>query len=431
MDIVRTIEAVWRRESARLVVALTRVVNDVGLAEDLAQEAFAAALRQWPEEGIPDNPAAWLMTVGRRRAIDVIRREQAQADRYAQIATDAVAGGAIAPPAADGADHETDDMLALVFIACHPVLSRESRAALTLRMVAGLSTEEIARAFLVPAPTIGQRISRAKRTLAEARVPFELPRDEELPNRLAAVLEVVYLLFNEGYSATSGPRWIRRDLAEEAMRLGRQLTAWLPKEPEVHGLVALMELQASRFAARVGPGGEAILLADQDRSRWDRTLITHGLSELNRAMRLQRPLGPYTLQAAIAGCHARAASFAETDWEAIAALYEALAQVAPSPVVELNRAVALLHADGAPTALDVLDAIAEDPRMRRYHLYGAVRADVLQRLGRHAEAAQELERAADLAPTEHERTLLLQRAAAAEEREKSAARGNGSRAPSV
>jgi predicted RNA polymerase sigma factor len=344
------------------------------------------------------------MTVGRRRAVDAIRREQARADRYVQIATD---------PLTDDGEHQGDDSLALVFIACHPVLSRESRAALTLRMVAGLSTEEIARAFLVPSTTIGQRISRAKRTLAEARAPFELPSDAELPARLAAVLEVVYLIFNEGYSATSGETWVRRDLADEAMRLGRQLTAWLPKEPEVHGLVALMELQASRFATRVGPDGAAVLLADQDRSRWDRTLIAHGLSELNRATRLRQPLGPYTLQAAIAGCHARARSFAETDWEAIAALYEALAQLAPSPVVELNRAVALLHADGAPIALQVLDAIADDPRMRRYHLYGAVRAEVLQRLGRHPEAAEELERAADLAPTQHERTLLMQRAAAA------------------
>lgn len=430
MDIVRTIEAVWRRESARLVVALTRLVNDVGLAEDLAQEAFAAALRQWPDEGIPANPAAWLMTVARRRAIDAIRREQTQADRYAQLATEAAVSG-VGGPLTPGDENETDDMLALVFIACHPVLSHESRAALTLRMVAGLSTEEIARAFLVPTSTIAQRITRAKRTLAEARVPFELPRDAELPARLAAVLEVVYLLFNEGYAATSGPTWVRRDLAEEAMRLGRRLTGWLPKEPEVHGLVALMELQASRFAARVGPDGEAILLADQDRTRWDRTLIAHGLSALNRAIRLQRPLGPYTLQAAIAACHARAVSFAETDWEAIAALYEALAQVAPSPVVELNRAVALLHADGAAAALAVLDAIADDPRLRRYHLYGAVRADVLQRLGRHAEAAQVLAQAADLAPTDRERTLLRQRAAAATERAETSGRAGTGRSPTA
>jgi RNA polymerase sigma factor (sigma-70 family) len=417
MDIRRTVEAVWRREAAHLVAALTRLVNDVGLAEDLAQEAFAAALRQWPEEGIPDNPVAWLMTVGRRRAVDLIRREQARADRYTQLASGAGPDAdPLAPVGGPGDEQPGDDTLALVFIACHPVLSRESRAALTLRMVAGLSTEEIARAFLVPPATIGQRISRAKRTLAEAHVPFELPPDGELPARVAAVLEVVYLLFNEGYAATSRETWIRRDLAEEAMRLGRRLTAWLPKEPEVHGLVALMELQASRFAARIGPAGEAVLLADQDRSRWDRTLITHGLAALNRATRLGRPLGPYTLQAAIAAVHARARSFAETDWEAIAALYEALAQVAPSPVVELNRAVALLHADGPEAALAVLDAIADDPRMQRYHLYGAVRADVLTRLGRYGEAARVLEQAADLAPTQRERVLLLERAAAAAQR---------------
>ncbi len=403
MEVQRTVEAVWRMESANLVVALTRLVNDVGLAEDLAQEAFAAALRQWPVEGVPEKPGAWLMAVGKRRAIDLIRREHALADRYAQMAAD--------PLEADG-EGQRDDLLALVFVACHPVLSRESRAALTLRMVGGLTTEEIARAFLTPSATIGQRVSRAKRTLAEAHVPFAVPHDEELPARLDAVLEVIYLIFNEGYSATSGDRWVRQDLAEEAMRLGRRLAALLPKQPEVHGLVALMELQASRFAARVGRDGEAVLLADQDRTRWDRTLIAHGLAELARAVALRAPLGPYTLQAAIAGCHARARSFAETDWEAVAALYEALAQLAPSPVVELNRAVALLHADGPEAALTVLDAIRDDPRMARYHLYGAVRAEVLVRLGRHAEAAGELERAADLAPTQHERTLLMERAAA-------------------
>jgi predicted RNA polymerase sigma factor len=279
-------------------------------------------------------------------------------------------------------------------------------------MVGGLTTEEIARAFLVPSPTIGQRISRAKRTLAEAHVPFALPRDEELPARVDAVLEVIYLIFSEGHSATSGDRWLRQDLAEEAMRLGRRLAGLLPKQPEVHGLVALMEFQASRFAARVGPDGQAVLLADQDRTRWDRTLISHGLAELSRAVALRAPLGAYTLQAAIAGCHARARTFGETDWEAVAALYEALAQVAPSPVVELNRAVALMHADGAPAALALLDAIRDDPRMARYHLYGAVRAEVLTRLGRSAEAARELERAAGLAPTQHERTLLMERAAA-------------------
>ena len=400
MDVRRTVEAVWRMESARLVIALTRLVRDMGLAEDLAQEAFAAALAQWPDEGVPDKPGAWLMTIARRKAIDLIRRERARDEKYVELATDPT----LAVP-------ESDDLLALVFIACHPVLSRESRAALTLRMVGGLSTDEVARAFLVPSATIGQRISRAKRTLAEAYVPFAVPETAELPARLDAVLQVIYLIFNEGYSATSGDAWVRRDLAEDAMRLGRMLAGLLPKEPEIHGLVALMELQASRFAARTGADGEPVLLEDQDRSRWDRTLITHGLGALARAVSLGKPLGPYTLQAAIAGCHARARAFEETDWEAVVALYDALAQVAPSPVVELNRAVAVLHADGAEAALAALDAIRDDPRMARYHLYGAVRGEVLRRLGRSGEAAEELERAADLAPTPHERRLLMHRAA--------------------
>jgi RNA polymerase sigma factor (sigma-70 family) len=404
-------------ESANLIITLTRMVRDVGLAEDVAQETFASALQQWPAEGVPANPAAWLTTVGKRKAIDLIRRERARQDRYAQIATDRMTGtdrmAGMAPlTGADAGGAVGDDMLTLVFVACHPVLSRESRAALTLRMVGGLSTDEIARAFLVPSATIGQRISRAKRTLAEAHVPFEVPRESELPARLSAVLEVVYLIFNEGYSATSGDRWVRQDLAEEAMRLGRVLAGLLPKEPEVHGLVALTELQASRFRARTGPSGEPVLLQDQDRSRWDRTLIAHGLAELARAVKLRGPLGPYTLQAAIAGCHARARTFSETDWEAVAALYDALAQLAPSPIVELNRAVALLHADGPQAALRTLDAIRDDPRMMRHHLFGAVRAEVLQRLGRYAEAAAELERSAELAPTQHERSLLMERAAA-------------------
>jgi len=382
------------------VIALTRLVRDVGLAEDLAQEAFAAALAQWPDESVPDKPGAWLMTIARRKAIDLIRRERARDEKYVELATDPT----LAVP-------ESDDMLALVFIACHPVLSRESRAALTLRMVGGLSTDEVARAFLVPSATIGQRISRAKRTLAEAHVPFGVPGTAELPARLDAVLEVIYLIFNEGYSATSGPDWVRRDLAEDAMRLGRMLAALLPKAPEVHGLVSLMELQASRFAARTGADGEPVLLEDQDRSRWDHTLIRHGLAEVGKAVNLGQPLGPYTLQAAIAGCHARARAFGETDWEAVVALYDALAQVAPSPVVELNRAVAVLHADGAEAALAALDAIRDDPRMARYHLYGAVRGEVLRQLGRSGEAAEELERAADLAPTPHERRLLMHRAA--------------------
>jgi RNA polymerase sigma factor (sigma-70 family) len=412
VDVRRTVEAVWRIESARLVAALARIVRDVGLAEEVAQEAFMSALEQWPEQGVPDNPGAWLMTAAKRKAIDLIRRERARDEKYAQVAADLLAQSHHSPDSG-GTGEVGDDMLALVFVACHPVLSRESRAALTLRMVGGLRTEEIARAFLVPAATIGQRISRAKRTLAEAHVPFEVPLANELPARLSAVLEVVYLIFNEGYSATSGDRWVRRDLAEDAMRLGRVLTGLMPREPEVHGLVALMELQASRFGARTGPHGEVILLEDQDRSRWDRTLIAHGLAALSRAVNLRRPLGPYTVQAAIAGCHARAPRFQDTDWEAVLALYDALAQLAPSPVVDLNRAVAVLYADGPQAALDALDAIRDDPRMARYHLFGAVRGDLLRRLGRYAEAADELERAAGLAQTRQERTLLMERAAAA------------------
>jgi predicted RNA polymerase sigma factor len=306
-----------------------------------------------------------------------------------------------------------DDLLALVFVACHPVLPQESKVALTLRLLGGLSTDEIARAYLVPSATVGQRISRAKRTLTEARVPFEIPQRNEFPARVAAVLEVVYLIFNEGYLASSGDRVIRRDLAAEAMRLGRVLAGLLPTEPEVHGLVALMELQASRFDARVGPDGSRILLEDQDRRRWDQILIAHGLTALDRAMALGAPLGPYTLQAAIAACHARAATWEATDWQAIVALYDALASIAPSPVVEINRAIAILMLDGPEAALPILDAVRDDPRLRRYYLLGAVRGDVLSRLGRHAEAATELEHAATLATTSHERILLKERAAAA------------------
>ncbi|GGK86547.1 RNA polymerase subunit sigma-24 [Sphaerisporangium melleum] len=407
MDVRRTIEAVWRMESGPLVAHLARVLQDVGLAEEIAQEAFAGAVEQWPREGVPRNPGAWLTTTAKRRAIDLIRRERMRDEKYARFAADLLAPGAESGGARDA------ELLSLIFVACHPVLSRESRAALALRLVGGLSTEEIARAFLVPTGTMAQRITRAKRTLAEAQVPFEVPGDEELPVRLSAVLEVVYLIFNEGYAGTSGEAWIRRDLAEEAMRLGRILAGLMPREPEVHGLAALMELQASRFRARTGPDGTAVLLQDQDRSRWDRTLITHGLASLAQARRAGRPLGPYTVQAAIAACHARARRFEDTDWEAIVALYDALAQLAPSPVVELNRAVAVLHADGPEAALKTLDAIGEDPRMARYHLLGAVRGDVLLRLGRHAEAAAELQRAADLAPTARERLLLNERAAAA------------------
>ncbi|KZM79539.1 RNA polymerase sigma factor [Cellulosimicrobium sp. I38E] len=438
-DVSRTVEAVWRIESPRLVAGLVRTLRDVGLAEEVAQEAFVAALEQWPEQGVPDNPGAWLTTVARRRAVDLVRRERTRDAKYARLAADLAAPGArsgagttaVARPGDGGAvlvgsvpapdaivdDPVGDDLLALVLVACHPVLPRESRVALTLRLVGGLTTDEIARAFLVPSATVGQRISRAKRTLAEANVPVDVPQADELAARVPAALEVVYLVFTEGYAATSGDTWVRRELAEDAMRLGRVLAGLLPGEPEVHGLVALMELQASRFAARTGPDGEPVLLEDQDRSRWDRLLVRHGLAALDRALalgtRAGKALGPYSLQAAIAACHARAATWADTDWDAIVALYDALASVAPSPVVELNRAVAVGYADGPEAALLVLDAVADDPRLARHHLYGAVRGDLLTRLGRHAEAADVLERAAGLAPTRHERQLLLERSAAA------------------
>jgi RNA polymerase sigma factor (sigma-70 family) len=409
VDAHRSVEVIWRIEAPRLIASLTRLVRDVGLAEQLAQDAFVLALEQWPERGVPENPGGWLMSTAKHKAIDLIRRERTRDEKYAQLAAGLEPTGAVATPEPDAVG---DDLLSLVFIACHPVLPPESRVALTLRLLGGLTTEEIARAFLVPSPTVGQRISRAKRTLAEARVPFEVPGPDELPERVTAVLEVVYLVFNEGYAATSGDAWIRRDLAAEAMRLGRVLTGLLPREPEVHGLVALMELQASRFAARTGPGGEPVLLADQDRRRWDRTLIHHGIGALDRAIALRRPLGPYTVQAAIAACHARAPTFAATDWEAIVALYDALGQLAPSPVVDLNRAVAVMHADGPDAALAALEPLRDDPRLARYHLLGAVRGEALERAGRHAEAARELEHAAALAPTRRERALLLDRAAA-------------------
>ncbi|PBC55034.1 RNA polymerase sigma factor [Rhodococcus sp. ACPA1] len=415
MDVQRTVEAVWRMESPRLIASLTRLVRDVGIAEEIAQDAFVLALEQWPEQGVPDKPGAWLTATAKHKAIDRIRRERSRQSKYTEIAVDPSAQPPSAMPAPDAVDGVEDDLLALVFVACHPVLPRESRVALTLRLIGGLRTDEIARAFLVPSATMGQRISRAKRTLSEAKVPFEVPAREELPARLSAVLEVVYLVFNEGYSATSGEDWIRRDLASEAMRLARVLAGLLPREPEVHGLVALTELQASRFAARVGPDGEPVLLQDQDRSRWDRTFLAHGSAALERAVGLGRPLGPYSLQAAIAGCHARAPRFEDTDWEAIVALYDALAQVAPSPVVELNRAVALLHSDGPEAALAALDAVRDDPRLARHHLYGAVRGEVLERLGRYGEAARTLEDAAATAPTRRERNLLMARAAAASE----------------
>lgn len=405
-DARRTVEAVWRIESPRLVGALTRLVRDVGLAEQLAQDAFVLALEQWPRDGVPDRPGAWLMATARHRAVDLVRRERNLAAKYATLA----ATEEEAAPGPDDPETIRDDLLALVFTACHPVLPRESRVALTLRLLGGLTTEEIARAFLVPAPTVGQRISRAKRTLSEAQVPFAVPQADELAERLPAVLEVVYLVFTEGHLATSGDRWVRHELAAEAMRLGRVLAGLLPREPEVHGLVALMELQAAHFPARTDAAGEPVLLPDQDRSRWDRTLINHGLAALDRATRLRAPLGAYTLQAAIAAQHARAPTFAATDWDAVVALYDALAQVAPSPVVGLNRAVAVLYADGPEAALAALAELGDDPRLQRYHLLPAARAEALQRLGRHAAAAAELRRAAELAPTERERRALLGRA---------------------
>lgn len=409
-DTTRTVEAVWRIESARLVASLTRLVRDVGLAEELAQDAFVAAMEQWPRDGVPERPGAWLMQTARRRAVDLVRRERTREAKYALAAAAGVDG-----PGADALvdDPVGDDLLSLLFLTCHPVLPAESRVALTLRLFCGLTTDEIAHAFLVPSPTVGQRVSRAKRTLAEARVPFEVPQADEIPARLPSVLEVVYAIFTEGHAATSGDAWVRRELAAEAMRLGRVLTGLLPREPEVHGLVALMELQASRFPARVDAAGDPVLLADQDRRRWDRTLVAHGLAALETATTLGRPLGRFTVEAAIAACHARAARFEDTDWERVVALYDALGQLNPSPVVALNRAVAVLQADGPQAALAALDVLRDDPRLARYHLLGAVRGDVLLRLGRADEAADELERAARLAPTARERRLLVERAAAA------------------
>ncbi|WTW98280.1 RNA polymerase sigma factor [Streptomycetaceae bacterium NBC_01309] len=407
MDIRQSIEALWRIESPRLIAALARRIGDVAIAEDLASEAFVAALEQWPLDGIPPRPGAWLMSTAWHKAVDRARREEAVRRKAALIAAEL---DDRAPDAAEQAlDAIPDDLLTLIFTACHPVLPPESRVALTLRLVGGLTTTEIARAFLVPDATLGQRVSRAKRTLSEAHVPFESPSAEELPARLGAVLEVLYLVFNEGYSATSGDQWVRRDLAWEAMRLGRVLAGLLPREPEVLGLVALMELQASRFPTRSDAAGAPVLLEDQDRTRWDRTLITHALGMLDRAISLGHPLGPYTLQAAIAGYHARAATFADTDWGAIIALYDALSQLTASPVVALNRAVALLYSDGPEAALAATDTLTHDRRLARYHLLGAVRGDILLRLGRNTEAAEELEHAAELAPTRQERQLLLKR----------------------
>jgi RNA polymerase sigma factor (sigma-70 family) len=407
----RAIEAVWRLESARLIGGLVRMVRDVGAAEDLAQEALVLALEKWPDTGIPDNPGAWLMTAAKNRAIDELRRDRMKASKHEAIAADAVRQPPATPDLAEGLDDEVgDDVLRLVLIACHPILSAEARVALTLRLVGGLSTEEIARAFLVPEPTIAQRIVRAKRTLSEARVPFEVPRGAELSARLASVLEVVYLVFNEGYAATRGDDWLRPELCEDGLRLGRILAARLPDEAEVHGLVALMELQASRTRARTGPGGEPILLLDQDRSRWDQLLIRRGLAALARAESLGHPLGPYTLQAAIAACHARARTAGETDWQRIVALYDALVELTGSPVVELNRAVAVAMAFGPAEGLALVDELTDEPALAGYHLLPSVRGDLLVRLGRHAEARDAFARAAALAKNTRERTLLEARA---------------------
>lgn len=412
----KAVEAAWRIESARLIGGLVRMVRDIGLAEDLAQEALVIALERWPETGIPDNPGAWLMATAKNRAIDQLRRHQMLERKHGATEDDASAG---APPAASDVEAAIDedvgdDLLRLVLIACHPVLSTEGRVALTLRLLGGLTTGEIARAFLVSEPTIAQRIVRAKRTLAEARVPFEVPRGEDLSARLPSVLEVTYLIFNEGYAATQGDDWTRPELCEDALRLGRILAHLVPGEAEVHGLVALMELQASRMRARVGPGGEPILLLDQDRFRWDQLLVRRGLAALARAEDLSRPLGPYTLQAAIAACHARARTGEETDWKRIVALYDALVELTHSPVVELNRAVAVAMAFGPAAGLELVDALFDEPALRSYHLLPSVRGYLLVKLGRTDEARKEFEGAALLAQNTSERALLLARAKACE-----------------
>ena len=415
----RTINAVWRIESARIIGALARRVRDVGLAEELAQDALLAALEQWPREGIPENPAAWLTAAAKHRAIDLLRKRTLHAHKEGEIAREIDARHAIAAAdfadAVDAAldDQVGDDLLRLVFTACHPVLSPEARVALTLRLLGGLTTDEIARSFLVPESTIAQRIVRAKRTLAAARVPFEAPRGPELGARLSSVLEVIYLVFNEGYAATAGEDWMRPALCDEALRLGRILAELMPDAPEVHGLVALMEIQASRAAARVDADGEPVLLLAQNRARWDRLLIGRGLAALARAEQLGGALGPYALQAAIAACHARAQEAAQTDWPRIAALYEALAQLAPSPIVELNRAVALSMAFGPAVGLELVDTLRSAPQLQGYHLLPSVRGDLLARLGRHAEACEEFKRAAELTRNARERKLLLARARSA------------------
>ena len=410
----RAIDAVWRIEAPRLIAGLTRIVRDVALAEDLAQDALVAALEQWPESGVPDNPGAWLMATAKHRAIDRLRRngrlerKQEQLGRELELQQEM----AMADLGIPTDDDVGDDLLRLMFISCHPILAPEARVALTLRLLASLTTEEIARAYLVPVATIAQRIVRAKRTLTEARVPFEVPRGPELTARLSSVLQVIYLVFNEGYAATAGDDLMRAGLCEDALRLGRILAGLAPKEPEVHGLVALMEIQASRSRARVGPSGEIVLLLDQDRGRWDPLHINRGLAALERAEKLGGGLGPYALQAAIAACHARARAATDTDWARIAALYDALAELVPSPVVELNRAVAVGMAFGPAAGLELVDTLASEPSLKAYHLLPSARGDLLEKLGRSVEARAEFERAASLTQNSRERDLLLERAAA-------------------
>ena len=409
----RTIEAVWRMESARVIAKLARMLRNVGLAEEMAQDALVSALEQWPRTGPPDNPGAWLMTAAKNRALDELRRRKLVERKNASIVHEAPLVGHAGPEPDEAADDDIgDDLLRLTFVACHPVLSTEARTALTLRLLGGLTTAEIARAFLLPEPTIGQRIVRAKRTLAEAHLEFEVPGAEERAQRLPSVLEVIYLIFNEGYAATAGDDWMRPALCEEALRLGRILASLVPTEPEVHGLVALMEIQASRAGARTDAAGEPILLMEQNRGRWDQLLIRRGLAALERAQMLGGALGPYALQAAIAACHARAPTAADTDWNRILALYDALAQLMPSPVVELNRAVAVSMVFGPAAGLELVDALAAEARLSEYHLLPSVRGDLLEKLGCFAEARAEFGRAAVLAKNGRERTLLLGRAAA-------------------
>jgi RNA polymerase sigma factor (sigma-70 family) len=414
-DTHRTIDAIWRIESAKLIAGLTRMVRDVGLAEDLAHDALMIALEQWPQTGIPDKPGAWLMTTAKRRAIDLIRRTKLRDQKYTEIArsTDLYTE--------DDIDHTLageigDDLLRLIFMTCHPVLSQEARVALTLRLLCRLTTDEIARSFLAAEATIAQRIVRAKRTLRDKKVPFEVPAGEELKDRLSAVLEVIYLMFNEGYSATSGDQWIRPLLCQEALRLGRVLAEIVPHEPEVHGLVALMEIQSSRFKTRVNSMGEPVLLMDQNRAEWDQLLIRRGLAALERSRKLGRPLGPYSLQAAISACHAQAPTVAETDWIRIAALYEALSRVTPSPIVELNRAVAVSMAFGPAFGLQIVDELGAESSLKGYHLLPSVRGDLLVKLGRVDEARKEFEQAASMTLNESERKLLLNRAAECDSR---------------